>query len=163
MLTYESSEVIVNSNYMKGELQRLFGLPYEKINVIPNGVNMNLFSGIERDYNFRRKFAMDNEKIILFMGRLVYEKGIQHLIAAMPKILNGYHDAKLVICGRGGMIDELKEQVNNMGISEKVYFAGYMGGKDVQKMYKAADIAVFPSTYEPFGIVALEAMLSENQ
>ena len=45
----------------------------------------------------------------------------------MPKILNGYHDAKLVICGRGGMIDELKEQVNNMGISEKVYFAGYMG------------------------------------
>ena len=73
---------------------------------------MNLFNGIERDYNFRRKFAMDNEKIILFMGRLVYEKGIQHLIAAMPKILDGYHDAKLVICGKGGMIDELKEQVN---------------------------------------------------
>ena len=60
------------------------------------------------------------------------------------------------------MIYELKEQVNAMGIGEKVYFAGYMAGKDVQKMYKAADIAVFPSTYEPFGIVALEAMLSEN-
>lgn len=162
MLTYESSEVVVNSNYMKNELQRLFGLPYEKINVIPNGVNLNLFNGIERDYTFRRKFAMDNEKIILFMGRLVYEKGIQHLIAAMPKILNGYHDAKLVICGKGGMIDELKAQVNAMGIANKVYFAGYLNGKDVQKMYKAADIAVFPSTYEPFGIVALEAMLSEN-
>lgn len=162
MLTYESSEVVVNSNYMKSELQRLFGLPYEKINVIPNGVNLNLFNGIERDYTFRRKYAMDNEKIILFMGRLVYEKGIQHLIAAMPKILNGYHDAKLVICGKGGMIDELKAQVNAMGIAEKVYFAGYLNGKDVQKMYKVADIAVFPSTYEPFGIVALEAMLSEN-
>lgn len=162
MLTYESSEVVVNSNYMKNELQRLFGLPYEKINVIPNGVNLNLFNGIERDYTFRRKYAMDNEKIILFMGRLVYEKGIQHLIAAMPKILNSYHDAKLVICGKGGMIDELKAQVSAMGIAEKVYFAGYLNGKDVQKMYKAADIAVFPSTYEPFGIVALEAMLSEN-
>ena len=162
MLTYEASEVIVNSNYMKGELQRLFGLPYEKINVIPNGVNLNLFSGVERDYNFRRRFAMDNEKIILFMGRLVYEKGIQHLISAMPKILNGYHDAKLVICGKGGMMNELQAQVNAMGISQKVYFAGYMNGKDVQKMYKAADVAVFPSTYEPFGIVALEAMLSEN-
>ena len=162
MLTYESSEVIVNSNYMKNELQRLFGLPYEKINVVPNGVNMNLFNGIERDYNFRRRFAMDNEKIILFMGRLVYEKGIQYLIGAMPKILNGYHDSKLVICGKGGMLDELKAQVNAMGISDKVYFAGYMNGKDVQRMYKAADIAVFPSTYEPFGIVALEAMLSEN-
>ena len=162
MLTYESSEVIVNSNYMKGELQRLFGLPYEKINVVPNGVNLSLFNGIERDYNFRRRYAMDNEKIILFMGRLVYEKGIQHLISAMPKILNGYHDTKLVICGKGGMEEELKEQVRRLGIENKVYFAGYMKGKDVQKMYKAADISVFPSTYEPFGIVALEAMLSEN-
>ena len=162
MLTYEASEVIVNSNYMKNELQRLFGLPYEKINVVPNGVNLNLFNGIERDYNFRRRYAMDNEKIILFMGRLVYEKGVQHLISAMPKILNGYHDSKLIICGKGGMLDELKAQVNSMGIGNKVYFAGYMNGKDVQRMYKAADIAVFPSTYEPFGIVALEAMLSEN-
>jgi len=162
MLTYESTEVIVNSNYMKGELQRLFGLPFEKINVIPNGVNMTAFSGVERDYEFRRRFAMDNEKIILFMGRLVYEKGVQHLISAMPKILNGYKDAKLVIAGKGGMIDELKAQVDYLGISNKVYFAGYLGGKDVAKMYKAADISVFPSTYEPFGIVALEAMLSEN-
>lgn len=162
MLTYESSEVIVNSNYMKSELQRLFGLPYEKINVVPNGVNLNLFNGIERDYNFRRKYAMDNEKIILFMGRLVYEKGIQNLIAAMPKILEGYHDSKLVVAGKGGMIDELREQVKFLGIENKVYFAGYMKGKDVQRMYKAADISVFPSTYEPFGIVALEAMLAEN-
>ena len=162
MLTYESAEVVVNSNYMKGELQRLFGLPYEKINVVPNGVNLNLFNGIEKDYTFRRKYAMDNEKIILFMGRLVYEKGIQHLISAMPKVLSGYHDSKLVICGKGGMLDELKQQVDAMGISNKVYFAGYMGGKDVQKIYKVADVSVFPSTYEPFGIVALEAMLSEN-
>jgi glycosyltransferase involved in cell wall biosynthesis len=162
LLTYEASEVIVNSNYMKNELQRLFGLPFEKINVVPNGVNLNLFTGVERDYEFRRKYAMDNEKIILFMGRLVYEKGVQHLIAAMPKILNGYHDAKLIIAGKGGMMDELRAEVDALGISNKVYFAGYLNGKDVAKMYKAADISVFPSTYEPFGIVALEAMLSEN-
>ena len=160
MLTYESSEVIVNSNYMKNELQRLFGLPYEKINVVPNGVNLTLFSGIERDYDFRRRFAMDNEKIILFMGRLVYEKGIQTLIAAMPKILANYHDSKLIIAGKGGMINELRAQVNSLGLENKVYFTGYLGSKDVQKMYKCADVAVFPSTYEPFGIVALEGMLS---
>ncbi len=160
MLTYESSEVIVNSNYMKNELQRLFGLPYEKINVVPNGVNINLFNDVERDYDFRRQYAMDNEKIILFMGRLVYEKGIQNLIAAMPKILANYHDSKLVICGKGGMIDELRNQANSLGLGNKVYFAGYMNSKNVQKMYKCADVSVFPSTYEPFGIVALEAMLS---
>ena len=162
MLTYEANEVIVNSNYMKSEVQRLFGLPFEKINVVPNGVNLNKFTGMDRDYSFRRKYAMDNEKIILFVGRLVYEKGVQNLIAAMPKVLASYHDAKLVIAGKGGMLDELKAQADYLGISNKVYFAGYMNGKDVERMYKAADISVFPSTYEPFGIVALEGMLAER-
>ena len=94
------------------------------------------------------------------MKRLVYEKGVQHLISAMPKILAGYHDAKLVIAGKGGMIDELKAQVDSMGIGNKVYFTGYLNSKQVCKMYKCADVSVFPSTYEPFGIVALEAMLA---
>ena len=160
MLTYESTEVIVNSNYMKCELQRLFGLPFEKINVVPNGINLTNFNGIEKDYDFRRQYALDNEKIILFTGRLVYEKGIQHLIAAMPKVLQGYHDAKLIIAGKGGMIDELREQVKNLNIENKVYFTGYLNSKQIAKMYKCADVAVFPSTYEPFGIVTLEAMLA---
>ena len=160
MLTYESSEVIVNSKFMKNDLQRLFGLPYEKINVVANGINSTAYSGVEKDYDFRRQYAADNEKIILFMGRLVYEKGVQHLISAMPKILENYHDAKLVIAGKGGMLDELKAQVEAMGLGQKVYFTGYLNAKQVSKMYKCADISVFPSTYEPFGIVALEAMLA---
>ena len=160
LLTYEATEVIVNSNYMKGHVQGLFGLPFDKISVIPNGINLNNFTGIDRDYDFRRRFAMDNEKIILYVGRLVYEKGVQHLISAMPKILENYHDSKLVIAGKGGMIDELKSQVESMGLSNKVYFTGYLNQKEVQKMYKCADVALFPSTYEPFGIVALEAMLA---
>ena len=103
---------------------------------------------------------MDNEKIILYVGRLVYEKGIQNLIGAMPKILAHYNDAKLVICGRGGMQEELKAETKSLGIENKVYFAGYCDANKVKKMYKAADVAVFPSTYEPFGIVAIESMLS---
>jgi len=160
MLTYESTEVIVNSNYMKRELQRLFGLPFEKINVVPNGVNLTSYNNVEKDYEFRRKYAMDNEKIILFTGRLVYEKGIQHLIAAMPKVLEHYHDAKLVVAGKGGMLDELKAQVDYLGLGDKVYFTGYLDSKSILKINKCADVSVFPSTYEPFGIVALEAMLS---
>ena len=162
MLTYEANEVIVNSNYMKCELQRNFGLPFDKINVVPNGVNLTMYSGIERDYDFRRNYASDNEKIILYAGRLVYEKGVQHLIAAMPKILANYHDAKLVIAGKGGMIDNLKAQVDYLGLGNKVYFTGYMDHKSLCKLYKCADISVFPSTYEPFGIVALEGMLAGN-
>lgn len=158
MLTYEGAEVIVNSNYMKCEMQRLFGLPFEKVSVIPNGINMSMYNGIEKDYDFRRGVALDNEKIIMYAGRLVYEKGVQHLISAAPKILAGYNDAKFVIAGAGGMLDELKSQVNYLGISNKVYFTGQLSYKDLCKMYKAADVAVFPSTYEPFGVVAIEAM-----
>lgn len=160
LLTYEATEVIVNSNYMKNHVQGLFGLPFDKINVIPNGINLTNFNGVDRDYDFRRQYAMDNEKIILYVGRIVYEKGVQHLISAMPKILENYHDAKLIIAGKGGMLDELKGQAEAMGLSNKVYFTGYLNSKQVQKMYKCADVAVFPSTYEPFGIVALEAMLA---
>ena len=160
LLTYESNEVIVNSKYMKNELQRLFGLPFDKINVIPNGINLDLYQGIDKDLEFRRKYARDDEKIILYIGRLVYEKGVQHLISAMPKILNHYNDAKLIIGGKGGMIDELKKQVDNLGLLNKVYFTGYLNSKEVKKIYKCADVSVFPSTYEPFGIVALESMLA---
>ena len=72
------------------------------------------------------------------------ENGVQHLISAMPKILNNYHDAKLIIAGKGGMLDELKAQVDAMGLSQKVYFTGYLNAKQVSKMYKCADISVFP-------------------
>ena len=160
LLSYESSEVIVNSNFMKNDIQRIFGLPYDKITVVPNGVNLDNFEQVEREYDFRRQYADDNEKIILYVGRLVYEKGIQNLIGAMPKILQNYNDAKLVVAGRGGMLDELRAEAEYLGISNKVYFVGYCDSKKVQKMYKCADVAVFPSTYEPFGIVALEAMLA---
>ena len=78
----------------------------------------------------------------------------------MPKVLSNYHDAKLIIAGRGGMMDQLRQEASNLGLNNKIYFTGYLDSKQVQKMYKCADVAVFPSTYEPFGIVALEAMLA---
>ena len=133
MLTYEATEVIVNSNFMKRDMQRLFGLPFEKINVIPNGINMAMYNGVEKDYDFRRRVAADNEKIIMYAGRLVYEKGVQHLLAAAPKILSGYNDTKFVIVGSGGMLDELKAQANYLGISNKVYFTGKLPHKDFPK------------------------------
>ena len=100
MLTYAANRVIVNSNFMKSEVQRLFGLDYNKVDVIPNGIDLDKFDGIVRNYEFRRKYAKDNERIIFTIGRLVNEKGIQHLIHAMPKIIRHYNDVKLVIAGK---------------------------------------------------------------
>lgn len=160
MLTYEASQVICNSMYMKNEIRNLFGKPVENIHVVPNGINVNKFDGKERDWEFRRNYAADYEKIIFFAGRIVNEKGIQVLLNAAPKILANYPNVKFVIAGRGPCLDELRGLTNYLGLNNKVYFTGYLNDVQITKMYKAIDIATFPSLYEPFGIVALEGMLA---
>lgn len=160
LLTYEASNVICNSYFMKNEIKNLFGKPEENIFVVPNGINVNKFDGQVRDMEFRRNYAADHEKIIFFAGRIVNEKGIQVLLRAAPKILENYPNVKFVIAGRGPCMDELQALTNELGIAHKVYFTGYLNDVQITKMYKAIDIATFPSLYEPFGIVALEGMLA---
>ncbi|HHW30821.1 MAG TPA: glycosyltransferase family 4 protein [Clostridiaceae bacterium] len=160
-LTYESWKVIVNSYYMKKEVAGIFNLPEDKIHVIHNGVDVNKFNDVARDQDFRRKFAQDNEKIIFFVGRLVNEKGVQILVESMPKIIKNYWDVKFVIAGKGPQLDYLRQRVGELQVADKVYFTGYVSEEELKKLYKCADIAVFPSLYEPFGIVALEGMLAE--
>ena len=160
MLTYEASQVICNSMYMKNEIKNLFGKPLEDVHVVPNGINVNKFDGKERDWEFRRNYAADYEKIIFFAGRIVNEKGIQVLLNAAPKILANYPNVKFVIAGRGPCMEELQGLTRYLGLEQKVYFTGYLNDVQITKMYKAIDVATFPSLYEPFGIVALEGMLA---
>ncbi len=157
-LTYESWKVICNSQYMKNEICNIFQLPEDKINIVPNGVSIDKFNDMERDYLFRRNLARDNEKIIFFVGRLVQEKGVHVLLDAAPKILSHYNDVKFVIVGKGPLLNDLRAKAEWMGIGNRFYFTGYVSDEDLKKYYGCADIAVFPSLYEPFGIVALEAM-----
>ena len=159
-LTYEAWKVVVNSEYMKNEVKDIFKLPDDKITVIPNGVDIHKFDGYERDYGFRRNFAADNEKIVFFVGRLVHEKGVQVLVDAIPKVIGNYNDVKFVIAGKGPQLDYLKGKSMSMNVYHKIYFTGYISDIDLLKLYKCADIAVFPSLYEPFGIVALEGMVA---
>ncbi|MFL0195236.1 glycosyltransferase family 4 protein [Clostridium sp. WILCCON 0269] len=158
MLTYESWKVIACSNYMKNQINKIFSAPEEKIWVISNGVNVEKFE-FEFDWlSFRRKYAMDNEKIIFCVGRHVFEKGIHLLIEAAPSIINRYNDSKFIIAGTGPMTEELKDKVRYSGLESKFLFTGYMDEMEKDKLYRVANAAVFPSLYEPFGIVALEAM-----
>ncbi len=158
LLAYEAWKVICNSNFMKQELREIFKIPENKVKVIPNGVDIKKYDRIEKNMQFRRNFANDNEKIILFVGRLVQEKGVHLLLEAIPKITTHYNDVKFVIVGKGNQLDYLKEKSFLMGVTDKVYFTGYMSDQDLERLYKCVDIAVFPSLYEPFGIVVLEAM-----
>ncbi|SMB99294.1 Glycosyltransferase involved in cell wall bisynthesis [Thermanaeromonas toyohensis ToBE] len=157
-LTYEAWKVIVCSQHMREEVQGLFQVPSDKITVIPNGVVVSKFSGVQVDPALRQRYALPQEKIIFYVGRLVVEKGVQVLLEAMPKVLEACPEAKLVVAGQGPMEGELKGRTWELGIAHKVAFTGYIDDRTRNQLYRVADVAVFPSLYEPFGIVALEAM-----
>ena len=162
-LTYEAWRVICCSNYMVSHVKWVFGLPEDKLVMIPNGVDAKEYEKSEDiDLNqFRRKFALPEEKIVLFVGRLVYEKGIHILINAVPKVLEKVN-AKFVVVGNGYMQQSLSEHIKNMGLAHKVMFTGFVDDKTLRNLQRCADVSVVPSLFEPFGIVALEAMAAKS-
>lgn len=159
LLTFNAWRVIVCTEYMKQEVHHTLGTPWDKIDVIYNGIRPEKKrqpQGFDR-LKFRRRFANDSEKIIYYVGRMGYEKGVFVLLNAAPKVLweMGGH-GKFVIIG-GGNTDALKAQAWNLGIWDRCYFTGFMAEEDLNQLQTIADCAVFPSLYEPFGIVALES------
>jgi glycosyltransferase involved in cell wall biosynthesis len=158
-LTYEAWRVIVCSQFMANEVESYFTTPPDKIDVVPNGVHVlpDPFATPADRLAFRRRFAADNEAIVYYVGRVVYEKGLGVLLAAWPRVLATLR-ARLVIAGTGGYLDALKAQAWELGISGNVLFTGFVSDADRDRLYRIADVAVFPSLYEAFGIVALEAM-----
>lgn len=162
-LTYEAWRVICCSNYMVSHVKWAFGLPEDKLTMIPNGVNASVYADIEKENlkEFRAKFALPEEKIVLYVGRLVYEKGIHILVNAVPKILEKVN-AKFLIVGSGYMKEQLLNIVRSMRLEHKVLFLGFMDEATLLRLQKCADVSVVPSLFEPFGIVALEAMAAKS-
>ncbi|WP_448562025.1 glycosyltransferase family 4 protein [Trichothermofontia sp.] len=159
LLAHDAWRVIVCSNYMRQEVMGVLGCPADKVDVIYNGIRpekkrpVQEFDVIE----FRSRFAQPQEKVVYYVGRMTHEKGISVLLDAAPKVLvalNG--QAKFVIIG-GGNADALKHQAWQLGIWDRCYFVGFMSDRDLDQFQTIADCAVFPSLYEPFGIVALES------
>ncbi len=158
-LTYEAWRVIVCTEYMKQEVHRALDTPWDKIDVVFNGIRPEKKRPLQgRDrLDFRRRFANDSEKIVYYVGRMSYEKGVFVLLNAAPKVLWEMGGrVKFVIIG-GGNTDRLKAQAWNLGIWAQCYFTGFMSEADLNQLQTIADCAVFPSLYEPFGIVALES------
>lgn len=160
-LAHESWRVICCSQYMSEQVRWAYGLTQDRVKVIPNGVDASVYSKEFDRAQFRRKFASPDERIVLFVGRLVYEKGAQILVGAMPKILSRVN-TKFVIVGEGGMKDSLMRQVANMRLVHKIMFTGFLDEESLRKLYQIADVCVVPSLYEPFGITALEAMAAKT-
>ncbi|MGB9683509.1 MAG: glycosyltransferase family 4 protein [Candidatus Bathyarchaeales archaeon] len=161
-LTYEAWRVVCCSNYMVSHARWAFGLPEDKLVMVPNGVEAKEYERSNIDlHQFRRHFALPEEKIVLFVGRLVYEKGIHILISAVPKILEKVN-AKFVVVGNGYMKETLSEHVKRIGLAHKVLFTGFVDDETLRNLQKCANVSVVPSLFEPFGIVALEAMAAKS-
>lgn len=162
-LTYESWRVIACSEYMAGEITDYFQCPRGKIDVIPNGVDTRRFDLLEGQdlTRFRNMYALPFEEIVFYVGRVVHEKGLHVLLRALPLILAQQPSAKVVVAGKGPELDSLRTLAWSLGVGEKVLFTGFISDKDRDRLFMVADCAVFPSLYEPFGIVALEAMAAK--
>ncbi len=160
-LTQASHRVIVCSQYMRGEVQRALGCPEDKTRVIFNGINparINLPTPVNLA-EFRAQYATPEEAIVYYVGRITYEKGIYVLLNAAPKVLRALQDrVKFVLIGTGTPYTILlQRQAWDLGIYHKTHFTGFMSEADLYKFQLVANCAVFPSLYEPFGIVALES------
>jgi glycogen(starch) synthase len=160
-LAHESWRIICCSQYMAQHVMWAYGLPQDRVMVIPNGVDASVYEEEFDRTEFRRRFALPEEKIVLYVGRLVYEKGVQTLVSAIPKILSRVN-AKFVVVGDGGMKDHLMRQVANMRLTHRIMFTGFLDEESLRKLYQIADVCVVPSLYEPFGITALEAMAAKT-
>jgi len=160
-LAHESWRIVCCSQYMSAQVRWAFGLPEDRVRIIPNGVDVSAYENEFDRAEFRKRFALPEEKIVLFVGRLVYEKGVQFLVSAMPKILSRVN-AKFVLVGDGGMRDSLMRQVANMRLAHRIMFTGFLDENILRKLYQIADVCVVPSLYEPFGITALEAMAAKT-
>jgi glycosyltransferase involved in cell wall biosynthesis len=158
-LTHEAWRVIVCTEYMRREVQRVLQTPYDKVDVVYNGIRSEkkrLAAAPDRQA-LRRRFARDDEFIVYYVGRMTHEKGISRLLEAAPKVLHGMGGrVKFVIIG-GGNTAHFEQQARALGIQECCHFTGFMPDAELDRFQTIASCAVFPSLYEPFGIVALES------
>lgn len=152
---------------MQEDLTR-HGWPKTKISVVWNGVDPDRYDSKnckrEEVEAIRAKYGIKpNEKMVLFLGRLTWVKGVTNLVQAMPMVLEEYPDTKLVILGKGEQQNDIIETASRLGISKKIICRfEFVSEKERISHYAASDVCIFPSTYEPFGIVSLEAMSMEK-
>jgi glycosyltransferase involved in cell wall biosynthesis len=158
-LALESEIVICCSQYMQDEINTLFGRPRSDLRIIPNGVDPELFTTLPDNPRFD---IGEDDKIVFFLGRLVPEKGVWQLVQCFPKVLTKEPNAVLYIGGRGPLKVQLEKLCQELGIADRVIFTGFIAKQDRNYVYNRAQVAVFPSLYEPFGIVALEAMATRT-
>jgi glycogen(starch) synthase len=154
-LTYQARRVIACSNFMVDEVVGAFSLPTDKLHMIPNGV------GAEEWAPGEASVTTTEPGLVVSWGRLQYEKGFQTLIEAAIRLRGTVPNLRVVIVGRGSYTDDLRRLTDALGAGDLIHFNGFTPDDELKGLLHRCAAAVIPSLYEPFGIVALEALAAE--
>ena len=152
-LTYQARDVVCCSGFMVDEVIGAFGLPREKVHMVPNGVDAAMWAP-----PIPAPPRGADGMIVVSWGRVQFEKGFQTAIEAVARLRADLPALRLVLAGRGSYLGELQDLTRRLGVSDIVHFAGFVPDDDLRSMLGRASAVVIPSLYEPFGIVALEAL-----
>lgn len=155
-----ADRVIACSAYMREHISDIYGLEEQRIAVIPNGIDPADLVPVDDLETLRSRFAAPDERLVLLVGRLVYEKGFQLALEALPGLIERVGNVRFMVAGSGTAEQELREQATRLGLDDHGTFLGWIGDDVLHSLYRIADLTVVPSIYEPFGLVALEAMAS---
>ena len=148
----EADALIAVSHYTRELIHQRHGIPLDKIAVVHNGVYAaSVRAGHRRD----KRWA---GKIVLFLGRITFQKGPDYFVEAAARVLSKLPDVLFIMAGSGDMLPRMIDRVEELGIARHFLFTGFLNGRDVEKMFSLADLYVMPSVSEPFGITALEAI-----
>ena len=143
--------VVCVSSLTRNTVVHRYGVPESHAEVVYNGVEID--AGGAGLSPIRSK-----DKIVLYFGRITFQKGPEYFLRAAKRVLDVMEDVKFVVAGSGDMARHMIEMAANMGIGHKVLFTGFLRGNDIRKVFSLADLYVMPSVSEPFGIAPLEAM-----
>jgi glycosyltransferase involved in cell wall biosynthesis len=140
------------------------GVSNDKIEIVPNGIDLSEFENLPQRGEFRRKYGLDdNERVVLYLGRIHKIKGLDLLARAFADLSKSLNDIKLVIVGPdGGYLPSLKKLVGDLKIGVKVLFTGPLYGQDKLEAYVDADVYILPSFYETFPSTVLEALACQT-
>jgi glycogen synthase len=155
-----ADRVITCSHYMRGHVADVYGLEESRVTVIPNGIDPLDLQPVDDLDRLRAQFAAPEERLVVLVGRLVYEKGFQLALEALPGLVDRLGDVRFLVAGSGTHEQELRRQAEELGLDAHGTFLGWIGDDVLHSLYRIADLCVVPSIYEPFGLVALEAMAS---
>lgn len=158
-LTYEASRVIVCSVSMKDEVSQTFNLPLAKLDTVNNAIDTEKFKPHVDTEAVRARFGLSStDEVVLFLGRLTPQKGLEYLIRAMPMVASRHPKVRLLVVGDGWMRSELEQAAFALLDRRRFIFTGYLPDSELAQVFRCANVFVVPSVYEPFGIAALEGM-----